>query len=861
MTDFDAAGAWSCCARRPNSAAFGMAGAPRGPLKFTTAARVIRKALAPALLTAAFLTACGGGGGGGGGGTATAPAVVAPTIHTQPASTMVNEDTTASFFVGASGTSPLAYQWRRNGNDIAGATGQILNLPAITPADDGHKFSVVVTNAAGSAFSNDAVLTVIRTLSAPSITAQPMGATVTPGGTATFTVRATGWPTPSFVWRLNGTGLSTAPLLLGNDGPMTSGPCFGTVVSGANTPTLTLSNIAASCGGLTISVQVGNPQGFVNSAAALISTRPAFTQVCTKPNAAGWCWVSPSPEGAALLDVRFPSPNVGVALGFAGRVYRSVDAGQTWSVVDTPSTRTLRAIAFSDATNGLAVGEGGIIIRTTDAGQTWTAVASGTTLDLGTVAYASATVVYAAAAFTPSLLRSTDAGQTWSLADPTIRGLNMAFASPTVGVVVNGVGTFRTTDGLTWNPVGPLPAADFPSGVAFATPTVGVMVGQNGRIYRTTDAGANWVVVPSGTSTHLSRVAFTSATVGIATGSQVILRTEDGGLTWQTVVSQQQAFLQAVAFADATTAVVAGSSGWFLRSTDAGKTWTELSSRLPGREHLSSVAFATGTTVVAVGLSGRIARSLDDGQRWQTLDNTGGHPLNSVAFSGADTGVSVGDAGTIRRSTNAGAAWTAVASGTQKRLNAVTFASAMTAVAVGEEGIVLRSSDGGQTWAAINSGTAVDLHAVAFSTPTVGLAVGSATIIRTTDGGQTWSGVPSTPAQFLRAVAFAGNIGVVVGGGGYIGRSTDAGATWTAVPSTTVSNLIAVAFASAGKATAVGESGALLLSSDYGTTWTSPHPLLDDVLLGVAYRPGSDLGVIVGATFTPVILRTTTAGQ
>jgi hypothetical protein len=85
---------------------------------------------------------------------------VAPAITQQPSGARAALGGTATFTVGAAGTD-LAYQWRRNGVDIAGATAASYTTPPATVADDGARFSVVVSNTdLGSTVSTDAVLTV-----------------------------------------------------------------------------------------------------------------------------------------------------------------------------------------------------------------------------------------------------------------------------------------------------------------------------------------------------------------------------------------------------------------------------------------------------------------------------------------------------------------------------------------------------------------------------------------------------------------------------------------------------------------------------------------------------------------------------
>ena len=135
----------------------------------------------------------------------TAP--VLPVITTHPAGQTIVAGQTATFSVVATGTAPLGYQWQKNGVAIPGATGSSYTTPAATPADNGANFRVVVSNAVGSATSNNAILTVNSAPVAPLITTQPLSQTVTVGQTATFSVAATGTQPLSYQWQKNGTDI------------------------------------------------------------------------------------------------------------------------------------------------------------------------------------------------------------------------------------------------------------------------------------------------------------------------------------------------------------------------------------------------------------------------------------------------------------------------------------------------------------------------------------------------------------------------------------------------------------------------------------------------------------------------------
>lgn len=177
-------------------------------------------------------------------------APVAPAIVGQPAPATVNETQTASFSVAATGSAPLAYQWRRNGVPIAGATAASYTTAATTiAADNGANFSVVVSNGTlPDATSTDALLTVTTDVIAPSIDSHPANVTVIAGQAARFSVTATGSAPLTYQWKRGGTD-----------------------VAGANSATYTLATTAATDSGAQFTVTVANPAGSVTSNLATLT--------------------------------------------------------------------------------------------------------------------------------------------------------------------------------------------------------------------------------------------------------------------------------------------------------------------------------------------------------------------------------------------------------------------------------------------------------------------------------------------------------------------------------------------------------------------------------------------------------------
>jgi hypothetical protein len=129
-----------------------------------------------------------------------AVAVQSPGISIQPQSQTNNAGATVTFLVNATGTGPIGYQWLKDQtNTIAGATNTVLSLSNVQ-SNDVAGYSVLVTNAYGSATSSVATLTV---LFPPVIVQQPQDRAGAAGGTAQFSVSVTGNTNRTYQWQLS----------------------------------------------------------------------------------------------------------------------------------------------------------------------------------------------------------------------------------------------------------------------------------------------------------------------------------------------------------------------------------------------------------------------------------------------------------------------------------------------------------------------------------------------------------------------------------------------------------------------------------------------------------------------------------
>jgi len=156
--------------------------------------------------------------------------ILPPVISTQPQDQVVGIGTIASFNVAVESLKPVAYQWRFEGNEIAGAT---LTLTNVQTSNAGA-YSVLVTNSIGSILSSNAQLTVI-TIFPPAITTQPQSQTVIIGADVAFNVEINSSLPATYQWRFNDVdiGGATASALALNNVPFSAAGDYRVVISNA----------------------------------------------------------------------------------------------------------------------------------------------------------------------------------------------------------------------------------------------------------------------------------------------------------------------------------------------------------------------------------------------------------------------------------------------------------------------------------------------------------------------------------------------------------------------------------------------------------------------------------------------------
>ena len=149
----------------------------------------------------------------------------------------------------------LAYQWKKDGVNIVGATSASYTIDSAKKTDAGN-YTVTVSNSAGSVTSSAAKLTV--NLKKPTISTQPKSQTVTEGNDVTFTVTANGSEL-SYQWYKD-----------------------GNLINGATSASYKITNVIPDYAG-NYTVRVSNSVGSVTSSAAKLTVNLKKPTISTQP--------------------------------------------------------------------------------------------------------------------------------------------------------------------------------------------------------------------------------------------------------------------------------------------------------------------------------------------------------------------------------------------------------------------------------------------------------------------------------------------------------------------------------------------------------------------------------------------------
>jgi photosystem II stability/assembly factor-like uncharacterized protein len=308
---------------------------------------------------------------------------------------------------------------------------------------------------------------------------------------------------------------------------------------------------------------------------------------------------TPEQDDAALRALSFLGPRTGFVVGDHGVIWKTADAGESWSLIPCPVSTHWRSVCFvTDRLGWIAGGRTapythqslGTILQTRDGGQTWETLVHETWPRFHHVQFFDldeGVAVCDASPRCPSgVLRTTDGGKNWQpLAGDSRSGWRVAaFAGPDHGLFAGLRGeqgwlSESTVQSIALNQFGLRGLY----GLSVTSDGRGWLVGDGATIQQTENLGAGWHP-PAQTLPRSLRDCLNFRTVAHrgdrvwATGApgSVVLHSADFGRTWTSQTTSQPTPLLAIQFVSDHHGFAVGELGRIAATTDGGATWKDL---------------------------------------------------------------------------------------------------------------------------------------------------------------------------------------------------------------------------------------------------------------------------------------------
>jgi photosystem II stability/assembly factor-like uncharacterized protein len=311
-------------------------------------------------------------------------------------------------------------------------------------------------------------------------------------------------------------------------------------------------------------------------------------------------------------------------------VCRSTNAGVTW--YHYPGILEAHSLAFSPPQPQLVyVGATKGIYRTTDAGRTWSGPQhppySGIVYCILTC---TDSALGALATNGSGVLRTINQWGDWGslavLDTVFVSALAVGSTGPCDGyAAVVGFGVFRTTeDRSDWSPCGGFPGSDSVAGLAVSNDNVWALTA--GGLYHSTDRGEAWIpkddwLDHAGAVTVSPLLSDLVAVTGRRSDSLASAVTTDRGVTWTRFLLCSGGTGRAVAFSpsEAGRVLVGGDSAgasFVVMTRDTGRTWQRVGTGLSGTVHCLRFRPSGGNELYC-GTSAGAFQSTDTGLSWQ----------------------------------------------------------------------------------------------------------------------------------------------------------------------------------------------------------------------------------------------------
>ena len=284
----------------------------------------------------------------------------------------------------------------------------------------------------------------------------------------------------------------------------------------------------------------------------------------------------------------------------------------------------------------------------------------------------------------------------------------------------------------------------------------------------------HWSVKNSGTTANLFEVTFLSDSVGYAVGNDntnnFILKTTDAGESWTNVSSPIiSKLVKAVYFLNKDTGWVVGKQGSVYKTMDGGSIW--ISKNTGTTFDFNDVWFTKYKNGLAIGKSGNYKTSPDGGSAWATGNLTTTEEYSKLFFKNDTLGYMLCTTdGKTWKTKDAGVQWDTFKT-FPLIINDIFFVNTSMGYVIGQTGYVRRTINGGISW---NNISPAGYSSKAFSTifsfgNDIWIGSDSGLVLYTANGGTSWKKDTSAGTEKINSMTFTKNkTGFAVGANGMI---------------------------------------------------------------------------------------------
>ncbi len=545
--------------------------------------------------------------------------------------------------------------------------------------------------------------------------------------------------------------------------------------------------------------------------------------------------------------------------GGSGGVGLSTDNGESFTFVMTPTFNAATGVyndandvSFADENHVAIASEDGMVLFSSDGGQNWDQ-APGVEALFGTddaegIVYHPDGKVWVSGA-NGKIAYSEDYGQTWVL--QTTPGTDtlykMSMNSSGTGFVACNNGSpdqaklYKTTDfGQNWEI---LPLGTPNELTNFAVEQYGnlvVVVGDDGSISYSNDNGVNWTHHTDLSDSRLTGVTM-NGSEGYAVGwNGVVVKTTDSWVNVQVVDNDWNYYSQDIVYDANGNAMLAGWYGTVAKSAD-GATWIE---KTVSSVDNYSISLIDENNWYLIGDKGTIFKTTNAGS---TYDKVYIEPYNDNAintlytshFFNVDEGIVTGKtSGVIYRTTNGGDSWTGhqvPGISSTKSLYTFEFLDDQIGWAFGYQSVAAKTTNGGQEWNTLTltgiTGNDNIYSAHAFDENNIVLGAKNGVIYRTSNGND-FTSITLGSGDINDIYFQDADHGLAINDDGDIYYTSNGGLSasdWTLAVESAGDDLNSIYEADNGTlvvggysadASNLGTTWALMQSTDNGATWT-----------------------------------------